>query len=194
IIELLARLGSELEIGPLHDGVHRTGLLAQAAIDALHHVDVVAGGAAGAVIAARPGLDGDGLGRADRLAQLAGDTAFLPVGIAAQRMLAAEAGRDRVLLERIVDGGLGLEEIAHGQAESLHELLEEDRSRRLVEPHWSTPILPPCGRTSSRRRKTPRCRSRARCAASARSCARTPAARTRSASGRASSGSLPRPR
>src|SRR5882757_5541808 len=91
VIEFLAGLGREFEIRPLDDGVDRTGLLAQSAIDAFHHVDVVAHGAAGAVVAARTGFDGDGLRRTDRLAQLAGDTALLAVGIAAQRMLAAEA-------------------------------------------------------------------------------------------------------
>src|SRR5690606_16791861 len=91
VIKFLARLGRELEIRSLDDGVDRAGLLAEAAIDALHHVDVVAHGAAGAVIAAWTGLDGDGLRRADRLAQLAGDAALLPVGIAAQRVLAPKA-------------------------------------------------------------------------------------------------------
>ena len=42
-------------------------------------------------VGARFGLDGDGLRRADRLAQLAGDAAFLAIGIAAQRMFAAKA-------------------------------------------------------------------------------------------------------
>src|SRR5882757_216299 len=99
IIEFLARLGREFEIRPLDDGIDRTGLLTQAAIDALHHVDVIAHGAAGAVVAARAGLDGDRLCRANRLAQLAGDAALLAVGISAQRMLATEARRDRPLLE-----------------------------------------------------------------------------------------------
>src|SRR5258708_37413273 len=80
VVELLARLGGEFEIGALDDGVDRAGLLAQAAIDALHHVDVVARRAARSVVAARAGLDRDRLGRADRLAELAGDAAFLAVG------------------------------------------------------------------------------------------------------------------
>src|SRR6202158_3998053 len=88
IIEFLAGLGREFEIRSLDDGVDRTGLLAQTAIDALHHVDVVAHGAAGAVVAARTGLDGDRLRRTDRLAQLAGDAALLAVGVAAQRVFA----------------------------------------------------------------------------------------------------------
>lgn len=52
--------GGELEVGPFDDRVHRAGLLTEAAVDALGHVDVVAGGATTAV---RPflGLDGDGL-------------------------------------------------------------------------------------------------------------------------------------
>lgn len=50
-------------LGPAHldDGVHGAGLLAEAAIDALGHVDVVAGGPAAAV-SPRLGLNGDGLG------------------------------------------------------------------------------------------------------------------------------------
>lgn len=44
--QLLVRLGGELEVGALHDGVHRTRLLAKAAVDAFGHVDVVAGRAA----------------------------------------------------------------------------------------------------------------------------------------------------
>src|SRR5712671_3321128 len=112
-IELLARLGRELEVRPFDDGVNRAGLLAQTAIDAFHHVDIVARRAARAVVAARPRLDRDGLGRTDRLAQLAGDAALLAVGIAAQRMLAAKARRDRPLLEGIIQGRLRLEEIAH---------------------------------------------------------------------------------
>src|SRR5262245_45602922 len=91
VVELLARLGCVLEVGTFDDGVDRARLLAQPAVDALHHVDVVARGAPGAVVAARPGLDGDGLGWADCLAQLAGDAALLAVGVAAQRVLTAEA-------------------------------------------------------------------------------------------------------
>src|SRR5712692_5052771 len=83
VVEFLARLGGEFEIRAFHDGIDRAGLLAQAAIDAFHHVDVIAGGAPRAVIAPRTGLDGDGLGRADRLAQFARDAALLAVRIAA---------------------------------------------------------------------------------------------------------------
>src|ERR1700732_5281858 len=89
VVELLACLGRELEVRSQDDGVDRAGLLAEAAVDAFHHVDVVAGGPPRAVVAPRPSLDGDGLGRADRLAQLAGDAALLPI-----RMDAAN-GRER---------------------------------------------------------------------------------------------------
>src|SRR5690606_28906956 len=99
--QLLAGLGRELEIGRLHNGIHRAGFLAEAAVDALGHVDVVARGAARTVLA-RLGLDGDGLGRADRLAELAGDAALLAVGVAAQGVLAAKARAERSLLVGIV--------------------------------------------------------------------------------------------
>src|SRR5262249_44165647 len=128
VVELLARLGGELEIRPLDDGVHRAGLLAEPAGDAFHHVDVVARGAPGAVVAPRTGLDRDRLRRADRLAKLAGNAALLAVGIAAQGVLAAKTRRQRTLLERIVEGGLGLEKVAHRQKEGADELLEEQRT------------------------------------------------------------------
>src|SRR5437868_4275699 len=128
IIELLAGLGGEFEIRPLDDGIDRTGLLAQSAIDAFHHVDVVAHGAAGAIVAARPSLDGDRLRRTDRLAQLAGDAALFAVGIAAQRMLATEPRRDRALLERIIQRRLRLEEIAHGENERRYEFGQQQRA------------------------------------------------------------------
>src|SRR3978361_159499 len=66
IVEFLAGLGREFEIRSLDDGIARTGFLTQTAIDAFHHVDVVTHGAAGAVVAARAGLDRDRLRRADR--------------------------------------------------------------------------------------------------------------------------------
>src|SRR5215469_8393285 len=79
--DLLAGL-LEVEVGDagLHDGVHRAGLLAEAAVDALEQVDVIARGAAGAV-GAHLRVDGDGQRRAHRLAELAGDAAFLAVGV-----------------------------------------------------------------------------------------------------------------
>ncbi|KIT99185.1 hypothetical protein QU38_02895, partial [Staphylococcus aureus] len=72
--QLLAAFGGELEVRALDDRIDRAGFLAQAAIDALGHVDVVARGAAAAVLA-RLGLDRDRQRRAHRLAQLARDAA-----------------------------------------------------------------------------------------------------------------------
>src|SRR6185503_18129180 len=87
---LAARLEVELVDVGLDDGVHRAALLAEAAVDALHEVDVVARGAARAVVALLA-LDRDRERRAHGLAQLAGDAALLAVGIAAQSVQAAEA-------------------------------------------------------------------------------------------------------
>jgi hypothetical protein len=83
--------------------------LAEAAIDALGHVDVVARGAAASVLA-RLRLDRDADGGADRFAKLAGDAAFLAVRIAAKRMLAPEARAERVLLIGVIERRLRLEE------------------------------------------------------------------------------------
>ena len=109
----------------LDDRVDRASFLAEATINALDHVDVVAGGPARAVIAPRSRFDGDGLRGADRLTELTGDAPFLAVGVSAQRVLAAKARRDRPLLKRVIQRRLWLEEIAHRQPEGLHELLED---------------------------------------------------------------------
>src|SRR3546814_2838539 len=108
----------KFEVRPLDDGIDRARFLTEAAIDALGHVDVVARRAAAAVLA-RLGLDCDGERRAHRLAQFARDTALLAIRITAQRMLAAETGRDRVLLVRVVDRRLGRSEEHTSELQSL---------------------------------------------------------------------------
>src|SRR5206468_9454006 len=112
--QFLARFGREFEVRSLDDRIHRACLLAQPAIDAFDHVDVVAGGAAAAVLA-RLGLDRNRQRRTHGLAQFARDAALFAVGIAAQRMLAAEARALRRLFVRVIDRRLGLEEILQGQ-------------------------------------------------------------------------------
>src|SRR5690606_9227324 len=94
----------------LDDGIHRAGFLAESAEDALREIDIVTGGAPGAVLALG-GLDRDRERRADRLAQLARDAALLPVGIAPQGMQPAEPGRHRRLLLGVLDRDLAREEI-----------------------------------------------------------------------------------
>merc|ERR1719184_720727 len=88
--ELLVGLGGELKVGTLHDGVDRASLLTESAVDALCHVDVVAGCPAGAVRALLS-LDGDGLGRANSLAKLARDATLLAGRIPAQCVLPAKS-------------------------------------------------------------------------------------------------------
>src|ERR1700693_6297719 len=65
VVELLPCLGRELEVRSQDDGVDRAGLLAEAAVDAFHHVDVEASGPPGAVVTPRPRLDSDGAWRVD---------------------------------------------------------------------------------------------------------------------------------
>src|SRR5579872_703151 len=137
VIKFFARLGGKFKVGPFDDGIDRAGLLAHAAIDAFDHIDVIARGAPRAVVAPRSGLDSDGLRRTNRFAQLAGDTAFLAVRIAPQRVFAAEARRNRVLLERIVDRRLRLEEIPHRQHDGLPEFDQKYRARGLIQSHVS---------------------------------------------------------
>src|SRR6185503_13556763 len=97
VVQLAAVLAVVFDDPRLDDGVDRASLLAVAAEDALHEVDVVARGATGPVLALL-GLDVDRERRADRLAQLARDAALLAVRVAAQRVQPAEARAHRRLL------------------------------------------------------------------------------------------------
>ena len=105
------------------NGIHRAGLLAEATVNALEEIDVVACCAPGAVLALFR-LDGDGERRTHGLAQLAGDAAFLPVGVAAQGMQPAEAARLRGLLLRVLHGELAPEQVAPGYAQALAQFAE----------------------------------------------------------------------
>lgn len=62
--KLFSGLGSVLGVGRLNDGVDGARLLAETAVNALGHVDIVLGGSAGS-ISSLLSLDGDGLGGAD---------------------------------------------------------------------------------------------------------------------------------
>jgi hypothetical protein len=140
VVELLGCLSRELEIRSQDNGVNRAGLLTEAAVDAFHHIDVEAGGAARAVVTPRPRLNGDSLRRADCLTQLAGDAAFLSARITTQCKLAAKAGRERPLLERIVQRHLRPKEVAHRQQEGGNEVYQKDRPGCFMEPPWFHPV------------------------------------------------------
>lgn len=66
--------GSVFVVGTLHNRIDWAGLLAESAIDALGHIDVISS-CSPRSIWSRLALDGDGVGRASCCAQLAGDAA-----------------------------------------------------------------------------------------------------------------------
>src|SRR3981189_3214862 len=97
-----------------------------------------------------------GVRRADRLAQLAGDAAFFAIRIAAQRVLATEARRDRPLLKGIVQRRLRLEEITHGEKERRDEFRQQKRARGGVDVDTHSDLI--SGRSpqiAARRRRSP---------------------------------------
>lgn len=87
----------------LNDGIHRAALLAVAAVNALGHINIVTGRPAASILTLL-GLNGDSLGRADGLAELASNATFLTGGIAAEGVFTTETGRDGTLLEGVEDG------------------------------------------------------------------------------------------
>ena len=54
VVQFLASFGGEFEVWALDNGIHRAGFLAEAAIDAFHHIDVVTHRPARAIVAAWP--------------------------------------------------------------------------------------------------------------------------------------------
>jgi hypothetical protein len=75
----MRRPAGDRRLKPLGLGEIQAGLLAEAAVDAFHHIDLVAGCAPRSVVAPGSRFDGYCLSRAYRLAQLAGDAALLAV-------------------------------------------------------------------------------------------------------------------
>ena len=94
----------------------------EAAENAFGQVDFITRSAAGAIVALFR-LNGDRHGRADRLAQFAGDAALFPVGIAALRMQTAKTRALRRFLPKL-HSDLALEEMTTGQRQALDELDE----------------------------------------------------------------------
>ena len=86
----------------LNNGINRTALLAVSTVDALGHVDVVSGRATASVLTLLS-LNGNSLGRANGLAELASNAPLFTGRIATQGVFATEARRDGALLEGIVD-------------------------------------------------------------------------------------------
>lgn len=105
--EFFVCLGCKLIVGTFHNGIYRTGFLAEATINALRHVDIVPGGTACSVLTGFR-LDGDGLSWTNGLTKLAGDTTFISSWVSPQGMLSTEAWAQIPLLKGVVDGYLGL--------------------------------------------------------------------------------------
>jgi hypothetical protein len=99
----LTAFASAVSKRTLHNGINGAALLAQSAVDALCHVDVVTCGPPAAVHALLS-LDRDSLRRADGLAELAGNATLFSCRVSSESVFTSEAGRDRALLEGVEDG------------------------------------------------------------------------------------------
>lgn len=103
IKQLLTGLGRVFDVGCLNNGVDRARFLAETAVNALSHVDIVTSCPARSVNAFFC-FDGDGERWADGLAELARNAAFFTRRVSAKSMLSPETWRYGTFLEGIVDG------------------------------------------------------------------------------------------
>merc|ERR1719219_1682961 len=116
------------------------GLLAEPAVDALGHVNVVSG-CSPCPVTPLFGLNGNCLGGTDSLTELAGNAPFLPTGIPSQCVLPTEPWRQGPLLKWVVDGGGLLEDVAKGDRHSPAQLGDEQTVSSVVchfPPCWLT--------------------------------------------------------
>lgn len=102
IQQLLSRFGGILGIRTLDDSIDWTTFLAEAAVDAFSHINVVASGTTRAVLALF-GLNSDGAGGTDGFTELASNATFFAGGIAAQGVFATETGGDGAFFKWVVD-------------------------------------------------------------------------------------------
>ena len=94
--------GRVLKVRSLNNCVDWASFLAESTEDALGHVDIILGRAAGAIWSGL-GLDCDGEGRAGGLAELAGNASLLASWVASEGMLTTEHWTQRTLLPRVMD-------------------------------------------------------------------------------------------
>lgn len=87
----------------LNNSVNGAALLAETAVDALCHIDIIARGPP-AAIHTLLGFDCDGLRWANGFAELACNAALLACWVPSQGVLATEAGGDGTLFEGVEDG------------------------------------------------------------------------------------------
>lgn len=108
----------------LDNGIDGARLLAETAVDALCHIDIIAGGPPAAVHTLLS-LNGNSLRRADGFAKLAGNAALLASWVPPQGVLATEAGGNGALLEGVEDG------VSNGPSEAAFQALCTRRGHQL---------------------------------------------------------------
>ena len=94
--------GRILKVRSLNNCVDWASFLAESTEDALGHVDIIFGRAAGAIWSGL-GLDRDGEGGASGLAELAGNASLLASWVTSEGMLTTEHWTQRTLLPRVMD-------------------------------------------------------------------------------------------
>ena len=124
--QLLVQEGRVLEVGALDNRIDGACLLAEAAEDALGHVDVVLGRATRTI---RPWLtlNLDSEGRASCFTKLASDASLLACGVASEGVLAAEHGAERAFFPRVMQDVIGFERRVDSEEEDWPDQLSVEQ-------------------------------------------------------------------
>ena len=118
--------GRVLEVGALDDRIDGARLLAEATEDALGHVDVILGRAAGA-IRPRLTLNLDSEGRASCFTKLASDASLFACGVATECVLAAEHRAERAFFPRVMQDVIRFERRVDSEEEDWPDQLSVEQ-------------------------------------------------------------------
>ena len=150
VVELFSGLSSEIQLRRLNDGIDGASLLAVTAVDALGLIQVVTSSTTRTVgtrslqeqqISPNSttterntySLNGDGLGGADGLAELAGNASLLTGRISSQTVLTSHSRRQLVEFVRVVEGELLSSHGDHNGPAATEHIIQEQIVGKSVE-------------------------------------------------------------
>jgi len=129
----------ELRVVGLDNGVDRASLLAETAVNALGHVDIIFCRPPRSIFTSLR-LNGDGLSGADGFAEFARNAALFTGSVPSQSVFSTETRAERALFEWVHDGIRRTEELLQYDPHASDNFSEEEKLHSLVNGGWLASI------------------------------------------------------
>jgi hypothetical protein len=126
------RFRGKLKIRSLHNGIHGTGFLTKATVNALCHVNIIARRSTRTILPLLH-FNGNGLRGTCRFTQFARNATLFARRIATQRMFATKTWRNGTMFKGIINCNARLEKNFGGQPPRLGNLGDEKDFGRIVQ-------------------------------------------------------------